>query len=240
MTTAVMIARNSLLMALVDEDRRRLRPHLEAVRLPRGVLLEAGQRVTHVHFPLDCVISLAVPMGDGGTVETATIGREGMDGYVVALGNHRTLLRSVVQIEGEAARLPVCRLEEAFAASAAVRDLVLRYAQVVLGHVAQVAACNAVHATEARFCRCLLLLRDRFGGNTLSFTHEALAEMLGVQRPTVTLVARTLQAAGLIRYRRGVVEILDGEGLEEAGCECYGAILANYEAVLPGRFASLA
>lgn len=232
--------RNSLLAALVDGDRELIGPYLETVRLPRGVLLRAGDRVTHAHFPLDCVLSLGVAMDDGGSAETASIGREGMDGYMVALGDHRSLCRSLVQVEGWAARLPVGRLEAAFATSPPVRELFLAYVQALLGQISQLAACNALHPTEARLCRALLLLRDRMRSDVLPFTQETLAEMLGVQRPTVSLVVRTLQTAGLVRSRRGSLEIVDGPGLEEAGCECYGAIRGCYQRLLPLSFADSA
>ena len=228
--------RNGLLAELAEQDRLHLLPHLELVTLPRGILVEAGQEVTHAFFPLECIIALTIIMRDGGTAETAAIGREGMDSFVVALGDRRPPVRSMVQVEGLAARLPLAQLEVAFATSPAIRDLLLRYVQALLGQAMQFAACNALHVAEARFCRWLLMLRDRVGTDTLNLTHEFLAEMLGVQRPTVTLIARTLQSAGLIRYRRGVVEIVDRAGLEEASCECYGTVRANYARLLPKSF----
>jgi CRP-like cAMP-binding protein len=229
--------RNGLLAELAEQDRPHILPHLEIVNLPRGILVEVGQEITHAYFPIDCIIALTVTMSDGGTAETATVGREGMDGYIVALGNHRPLVRSMVQVEGMAARLPLAQLEAAFAKSPAIRDLLLRYVQAMMGQVMQFAACNALHVAEARFCRWLLMLRERVGTDTLNLTHEFLAEMLGVQRPTVTLIARTLQTAGLIRYRRGLVEIVDRAGLEETSCECYGIVRANYAGLLPRSFA---
>ncbi len=237
-TSSVVCKRNRLLRALAETDLGRMLPHIEILRLERGqVLLEVGAKVTYAYFPLDCIIALDVTMEDGGTTETATVGREGMDGYVVALGDHHALLRSIVQVGGEAARLPVSELEAAFVANGSVRDLVLRFIQALLAQVMQAVACNALHSTEARLCRWLLLLADRVGNHKLYVTQEFLAETLGVQRTTVTLIARTLQTAGLIRYRRGLVEVVDRPGLEEAACECYGAIRDNYERVLPGSFA---
>jgi CRP-like cAMP-binding protein len=230
-------SRNSLLAALVEEDRARILPHVETVQLARGVLVGVGEHVSHAYFPIDSVVSLSVTMRDGATAEVATIGREGMDGFVVALGDRHALIRSVVQIEGAAARLPVARLEAAFVASPAIRELFLCYVQALMGQVMQLSACNALHAAEARFCRWLLMLRDRAGTDTLALTHEFLAEMLGVQRPTVSLIARNLQDAGLIRYRRGVVEIVDRAGLEATSCECYRIIRANYDRLLPLSFA---
>jgi CRP-like cAMP-binding protein len=229
---------NTLLGALPAEVLARLITELELVPLKLGqVLAESGETMSHAYFPLDCIIALDVTMEDGGTTKTATVGREGMDGYVVALGDHHALLRSIVRLGGEAARLPVAELEAAFVANAGVRDLVLRFIQALLAQVMQGVACNALHAAEARLCRWLLLLADRVGDGGLHLTQEFLAETLGVQRTTVTLIARTLQTAGLIRYRRGLVEVIDRPGLEEAACECYRAIREHYERVLPGAFA---
>jgi CRP-like cAMP-binding protein len=230
--------RNSLLEALPAEERRALAPHLETVHLARGtVLAEAGDALGHVYFPYDGVVSGTLTMRDGDTAEIATVGREGMVGIGVALGHAEAITRNVVQVAGEAARLPVAELEAALARSPAVRALCLSYVMALLFQVIQSSACNALHPTEQRFCRWLLLLHDRIGGGTLRLTQEFLAEMLGVYRPTVTLVARNLQAAGLIRYRRGVVEVLDRAGLEEVSCECYRAVRAQYERLLPDTFA---
>jgi CRP-like cAMP-binding protein len=230
--------RNSLLEALPAEERRALAPHLETVHLARGtVLAEAGDALGHVYFPYDGVVSGTLTMRDGDTAEIATVGREGMVGIGVALGHAEAITRNVVQVAGEAARLPVAELEAALARSPAVRALCLSYVMALLFQVIQSSACNALHPTEQRFCRWLLLLHDRIGGGTLRLTQEFLAEMLGVYRPTVTLVARNLQAAGLIRYHRGVIEILDRAGLEEVSCECYRAVHARYQRLLPHTFA---
>jgi CRP-like cAMP-binding protein len=229
---------NSLLKALPPEERRALAPHLETVHLARGtVLAEAGAALGHVHFPHDGVVSSTLTMGDGGTAEIATIGCEGMVGMGVVLGHPQTMTRNVVQVAGAAARLPVTEFEAALARSPAVRALCLSYAAALLFQVMQSSACNALHPTEQRLCRWLLLLHDRAGEDTLHLTQEFLAEMLGVYRPTVTLVARSLQAAGLIRYRRGVIEVLNRASLEEVSCECYRAVRTQYERLLPCTFA---
>lgn len=229
--------RNSLLAALAMEDYHRIERHLEPIHLAPGmVLLEVGQEVNFVYFPLEAVISLTVTMRDGATAEAATVGREGMDGFIVALGDRRALIRGVVQVGGAAVRLAFPRLEAAIVANPAVRELFLRYIQALMGQVMQSTACNALHQAEARLCRWLLLFHDQVGRDGLPITHEFLAMMLGVQRTTVTLIARTLQEAGLIRYRRGLVEILDRAGLEEAACECYAVIRGFYDRVLPGAF----
>jgi CRP-like cAMP-binding protein len=232
------VLRNSLLAALPPKERRALAPHLETVHLARGtVLAEAGDALGHVYFPHDSVVLSTPTMRDGGTAEIATIGREGMVGIGVVLGHARALTRNLVQVEGAAARLPVAELKVALARSPAVRAVCLSYVMVLLHQVIQSSACNALHPTEQRLCRWLLLLHDRAGEDTLRLTQEFLAEMLGVYRPTITLVARNLRAAGLIRYHRGTIEILDRVGLEEASCECYRAVRVQYERLLPDTFA---
>jgi CRP-like cAMP-binding protein len=226
-------SRNRLLAALEPEDLRRLAPHLERVDLARGtVLLEPDAELRHVWWPEDCVVSLVIPTRDGGAAEAATIGREGMVGFFAILGDHRALARNVVQVPGRALRLPFGVLREAFAASPPVRQVCLRYVAALLAHVLQSAACNALHTVEARLARWLLLFQDRVDGTeALPVTQELLAEMLGVQRTTVTTAARALQRAGLIAYRWGSVTVLDRAGLERVSCECYGVIREHYEQV---------
>ena len=224
---------NAFLAALGREDLHRLRPHLRAVHLDRGtVLAEPGAELDHVLFPLGCLVSQTVPMADGGSAETSTIGRESAFGLLAALGSRRATTHSFVQIAGAAERLPVSVLREAFAAGPALRGLCLAHAEMQLNQALRLSACNALHPAEARLARWLLMVQDRVGGDALHLTHDFLAEMLGVQRPTVTVVARTLQGGGLIRYRRGTVVVLDREGLEEAACECYAAVRAEYEPFL--------
>jgi CRP-like cAMP-binding protein len=224
---------NAFLAALAPDDRQRLRPHLRTVHLERGtVLAEPGAEVSRVYFPLDCLVSQTIPMLDGGIAETYTVGREGGFGLLAALGGRPTATRSFVQIAGEAERLPVPALREAFEASPGLRSACLAYAAAQLNQVLQLSACNALHPAEARLARWLLMVQDRIDGDVLPLTHEFLAEMLGVQRPTVTVVARTLQGGGLIRYRRGAVTVLDRAGLEEAACECYAAVRAQYGPLL--------
>jgi CRP-like cAMP-binding protein len=217
---------NAFLAALAPEDWNHLRPHLRTVHLERGaVLAEPGAEVTRVYFPLDCLVSQTIPMVDGGVAESYTVGREGAFGLLAALARRPASTRSFVQVAGEAERLPVPVLREVFEASAGLRGACLANAAAQLDQVLQLAACNALHPAEARLARWLLMVQDQVDADTtLPLTHEFLAAMLGVQRPTVTVVARTLQGAGLIRYRRGAVVVLDRAGLEEAACECYAAV----------------
>ena len=225
---------NSLLAALEPEDFRRLGTYLTPVELRHGeVLVESGEEFRHVHFPHDCVVSLVVTMREGDTLEAGIVGREGMLGFAAALGDRRSLTRNVVQVPGRASRLELAQLEAALAVAPRLRRLCLCFVQALFGQIVQTVACNALHPAEARLCRWLLMFQDRQGDGALRLTQDYLAEMLGVQRTTVSLIAGKAQQAGLIRYRRGVIEILDRAGLERASCECYAAVRAQYGRLLP-------
>jgi CRP-like cAMP-binding protein len=229
--------KNRLLFALPSEDRGLLMPHLSLVDLDKGRLLyDPGDLIDQVYFPTDCVISLMTLMESGAAIESATIGREGALGLMAAVAPRQSLSRAIVQAPGSALRVAAGPLHEAWSRSAALRDLVDRHNEALFGHAIQSVACNALHAVEARFCRWLLSCHDRIDSNTVSLTQEFLADMLGVQRTTVTAVAGSMQAKGLIRYRRGVVDILDRGGLEAMACECYGAVRKSYERLLPASF----
>jgi CRP-like cAMP-binding protein len=228
---------NRLLAALSHDDRSRIEPHLEKVELLKGrILFEAGDPIEHVYFPDNGVVSLVISMEQGGAAETATIGREGIIGFVAALGSRRAMGRGIVHVSGSAERLHFERLEEQWDQSPSFRQLLLCYTEALFAQVLQSVACNALHRVEARCCRWILMAHDRAGTPTVPLTHELLAEMLGVQRSTVTLVARQLQAANLISYRRGIVHILDRPGLEEASCECYGMVRQHFERLLPHTY----
>jgi CRP-like cAMP-binding protein len=228
---------NRLLAALDPADYRELAPHLRVERLPRGAVLQhASEEVTGVWFPHECVVSLTAVLREGETVGTATIGREDVVGLVAALGDRQAVSRAIVQAPGAASWIDRPRFRAVFETRSGVRDLFLRYYEALIVQLLQSVACNARHALEARLCRWLLMMQDRIGGEALHLTHEFLAEMLAVQRSTLTLAARKLQGVGLIRYRRGVVEILDRHGLEEASCECYGLTRSRFEQALPGSF----
>jgi CRP-like cAMP-binding protein len=168
-------------------------------------------------------------MESGEAIESATIGREGAVGLNASAGPRESLSRAVVQAPGHAFRVPVAAAQELWKRSQTFRELVDRNSEAVYAHTIQSVACNALHSVEARFCRWLLACRDRIDGDTVHLTQEFLADMLGVQRTTVTAVAQSLQNKGLIRYRRGVVDILDRAGLEAATCECYGSVQRTYQ-----------
>jgi CRP-like cAMP-binding protein len=215
---------NRLLSALRQSDFSLLAPDLKEVSLKLGVPLhEPGERIEHVYFPQNGMISLLAVMQDGGAVEAATVGREGAVGAMagLGLGPQNAFSRAVVQAKGDALRIRVPRFQAAILQSAPIRNLVLRYQDVLLSLIQQSAGCNALHQVEARLSRWLLQTRDRTDSDTLPLTQEFLSQMLGVRRTTVTLVARVLQSAGLIKYSRGRIVIIDRSGLEKRACECY-------------------
>src|SRR3954462_4032445 len=228
-------AANRLLATFSLAERALLEPSATLVDLRRGeILFEAGMDVPATHFPsAGTVVAIVVGIADGRTVEVATIGKEGAVGGIVSGGKAPAFGRAVVQVPGFALRVDLKALEAAKARSPHVRDLFARYADALLAQVMQSVACNAFHPLEARCCRWLLTAQDRSGGNEIPLTQEYLAEMLGVQRTTVSAVARMLQEKGLIRYRRGSIHILDREATERKSCECYQNVERHFREVLP-------
>ena len=230
-------SQNRLLAVLDVEDFQLVAAKLVPVTLEKGALLyDPGDLIDAIYFPDDCVISLMTLMESGAAIESAAIGREGALGLMAAVSPRQSLSRAIVQVPGRARRITAAHLHRAWEQSGQIRDLIDRHNEALFAHAIQSVACNALHSVEARFCRWLLSCHDRIDTSTVSLTQEFLADMLGVQRTTVTVVARALQAAGLIRYRRGVVDILDRAGLEAIACECYRAVRRNYQRLLPDPF----
>jgi CRP-like cAMP-binding protein len=230
---------NRLLAALEPEDLALLEPHLEIVDLSRGqVLYDTGDAVSYAYFPHDAVVSLVNVMEDGGSVEVAVFGCEGVLDLLSALVTE-AFGRYVVQMPGTASRIVYERLNQVRNARPGLRQLMMKYGEALLAQIFQRASCNAVHPVEERCCRWILRTHDRTGHHTLPLTHEFLAEMLGVQRSTVSTVLHTLQTAGLISQRRGSITVTDRAGLEETACECYGKIRRIYEHLLPGTYRRL-
>jgi len=234
-TRAIVRRANRLLAALSGRDFAVLQPHLELVDLPRGkVLFEPGDDVITTYFPCHrTMVSLLIVTRDGREVEAATIGREGAVGGIVSEGHKPAFGRAMVQIGGEALAIPTSHLEAAKTGSPRFGDLFSRYADALLAQMMQSVACNALHRTEERCARWLLATQDRAGDKLVHLTQESMAEMLGVQRTTVTAVTGVLQERGLIRTHRGRVEILDRPGLERAACECYRAVEDHFARLLP-------
>jgi CRP-like cAMP-binding protein len=238
---AIIHRKNRLLASLEPEDFSALEPHLEIVELPKGkVIYDVDETIRHTYFPHNAIISLATILKDGGAVEMAVFGREGMFGLVSALVTRRSFGRYVTQVSGTASRITVEKLTEAGSVNLKIRQLILRFTEALLTQTLQTVACNAVHSVEARCCRWILTTRDRVDHDALPLTHETLAELLGVQRSTVSSVTRALQIAGLINQGRGMITITDRAGLEEMSCECYRKIRRSYERLLPGTYSATA
>lgn len=225
---------NRLLASLPDADWQRLRPQLEPVALRAGqVLYESGAVLSHGHFPTSAIVSLQYVTESGASTQIAVVGHEGIVGTPLFMGGGSTPSRAVVQTAGEALRISGPALREAFAHSAPLMSLLLRYTQALIAQMAQVAVCNRHHALDQQLCRWLLLSLDRLAGNELVVTQEQIAHMLGVRREGVTEAALALQHAQLIRYRRGHITVLDRQGLERRSCECYAVVKAEYDRLLP-------
>ncbi len=234
MITATGARDNRLLAALPDAAIQPWLPLLEPVDLPLGlVLYESGRTLGHVYFPTTAIASLMFILEDGSSTETAVVGNEGVVGVSLFMGGGSTPSRGIVQGAGRGYRLAARALMEAFELNGAVTRLMLRYTQALITQMAQTAACNRHHTLEKQLCRWLLLRVDRLAGNELVVTQELIASMLGVRREGVTEAALKLQAAGLIRYSRGHVTLLDLPGLERRSCECYAVVTNEYRRLLP-------
>lgn len=224
---------NRLLGALEIASFKRIDPHLEPVNLKLGaVVCEAGGLLQHAYFPQGAVLSLLTVLENGSAIETANIGREGAFGLFAAMYSRVSFNRCLVQLEGGLVRCPIELLQSEFKRSEHVRDLFVSYSETLLSQVQQTVACNALHSTEERMCRWLLMMHDRAEGEALPYTHEFLSGMLGANRKSVTLAAQSLQTAGLISYRRGKIKVLDRAGLEKASCECYAIVKERFDAFL--------
>ncbi|HZL29440.1 MAG TPA: Crp/Fnr family transcriptional regulator [Pseudolabrys sp.] len=227
--------RNRVLTSLRPNDRALIEPHFKDVVMTQGTLLqEQGEQINYVYFPHTGMISLLAVMRLGNSVEIATVGREGTVGAMSRFGPRRSFTRAIVQADGIASRISTVKFQEAVKKSENLREAVVRFNECLLAQVQQTAACNALHELDERLCRSLLQTQDRTGGTLITLTHELLAQMLAVRRTTVTLVARSLQKAGAIKYRRGKIEILDRGMLEKRACECYDVVSREMDYQLPG------
>jgi CRP-like cAMP-binding protein len=230
---AIQHSPNHLLNALPAAEFEALHPQLEQVELVRQtVLVEAGGMLTHVYLPHSGVISLLVRLTDGQTVEVATVGRDSVFGAAAALDGGISLTDAVVLLPGKASMLGIADFRVAADRSATFRNLLARHEQAVLAHAQRSAACNAAHSVEARLSRWLLHARDLCDGEKLAVTQESLAQIIGVQRNAISIVAHALQSAGIIRYSRGHIEITDLAGLRATRCECYQSVKAQRDRLL--------
>ena len=224
---------NQLLAALPPDEWQRWQPQLELIELPLGqVLYEPGDTLSHVYFPTTAIVSLLYVMENGASAEIAVVGHEGIVGISIFMGGESTPSRAVVQSAGLGYRIASRTIRADFTRTP-VLHLLLRYTQALITQMAQTAVCNRHHALDQQLCRWLLLSLDRLRGNELVMTQELIANMLGVRREGVTEGALKLQAAGLIRYARGRITVLDRSGLEARTCECYAVVKAEYDRLLP-------
>jgi CRP-like cAMP-binding protein len=230
--------RNRLLDAPPDGDRMLLAENLEPIALERGdVLFEPGEDIVNIHFPgAGTVTSLLLNLRDGLSAEAAMIGQEGAAGGIVSAGDKPAFARGVVQIAGDAWRLPTKVLEKAKQRSPRLRDHFARYADCLLAQVMQSVACNAEHDVDARLARWLLTTQDRAGSRELHVTHNFISEVLGVRRSYVTRVVGALERGGSIERCRGAVIVRDRRKLERMACECYAYLRRHYERLMPGVY----
>jgi CRP-like cAMP-binding protein len=224
---------NAILNALPPKARERIMNHLSPVFLKiKTILFQPDELITEVYFPLSGVISLVTPLKNGTVVEVATVGNEGIVGVPLKADGSLTV-RAISQVAGTSLRMDAATFLAEFGGENQSRDLVQNYTRALFGQISQSAACNRLHTNEERLSRWLLMSGDRVGSDEFRITQDFLAQMLGSQRSTVTLSARLLQTAGLIRYHRGRVTIVDRDGLEEVSCECYGVIRALFDSRAP-------
>ncbi|HEX2789045.1 MAG TPA: Crp/Fnr family transcriptional regulator [Steroidobacteraceae bacterium] len=230
---------NLLLAALPEAEGARWMPHLEPVNMPLGhVLYESGTRLSHVYFPTTSIISLLYVMENGASAEIAVVGQEGIVGISLFMGGESTPSRAVVQSAGQGLKLRANLMMQEFNRGGPVMHLLLRYTQALITQMAQTAVCNRHHSLDQQLCRWLLLSLDRLQSNQLVMTQELIANMLGVRREGVTEAAGQLHKAGLIRYQRGHITILDRAGLERRTCECYAVVKKEYDRLLPDSLAT--
>jgi CRP-like cAMP-binding protein len=216
---------NRLLLALRGEDRALLRPKLQSAVLSLGqVLREPGECLEYVYFPTGSLISLVYTMQDGATAEMGLVGNDGVLGIELVLGGETAPHRAIVQIAGEALRIPSRLFQYEASPEADLRRVLLRYTHCFLTQISQTAVCNRLHCLEQRLCRWLLMCQDRTNRMELAVTQELIANVLGGRRESVTVAAGRLQDAGLIHYCRGHIKILDRNGLESSACECYRVV----------------
>jgi CRP-like cAMP-binding protein len=224
---------NHLLAAVPEEIFDRLAHHLELVAMPLGeVLYESGGKLHHVYFPTTAIVSLHYVMENGASAEIAGVGNEGVVGISLFMGGDTTPSRATVQTAGYGYRLKERLIMEEFNRAGPMMRLMLRYTQALITQMSQTAVCNRHHSMEQQMCRWLLSTLDRLPSQELIMTQELIASMLGVRREGITETAGELQRAGLIRYRRGHITVLNRNGLEDRSCECYNVVKNEFRRLL--------
>ena len=224
------VKQNQLLAAMPEAEWKRWLPEIEAIDMPLGhVLYEPGSTLSHVYFPTTAIISMLYVLENGASAEIAVVGNEGLIGISLFMGGESTPSRAVVQSAGKGYRLPAQAMKDEFNRGGAVMHLLLRYTQALITQMSQTAVCNRHHSLDQQLCRWLLLSLDRLEGSELVMTQELISNMLGVRREGVTEAALHLQSAGLIKYSRGRISVLDRPGIEKRSCECYGVVKKEYD-----------
>jgi CRP-like cAMP-binding protein len=229
---------NHLLAALPEQDYTRLLPTLELMDFPLGkTVYESGRTFTNVYFPITSIISLLYVLESGASAEISVVGNEGIVGIALFMGGESMPNRAIVQSAGKAYRMDGQTLRQEFSRSGAFQHLLMRYTLALFSQMAQTAVCNRHHSVDQQLCRWLLLSHDRLFSDELTMTQELIADMLGVRREGVTEAAGKLQEAGLIKYSRGHITILNRAGLEERVCECYEVVRKEFKRLLPDLIA---
>jgi CRP-like cAMP-binding protein len=224
---------NQLLAALPPDERERIEPHLSTVTMPLGqVVYESGDHLSHIYLPTTAIISMLYVMENGSSAEIAVVGRDGLLGVALFMGGETMPNRAIVQSAGHAFRLSGAIVKDEFARGGALQRIFLRYTQALITQMAQTAVCNRHHSIAQQFCRWLLLSLDRLDSTEVQMTQELIANMLGVRRAGVTETAKRLQDDGVIRYTRGLIEVLDRKALEARVCECYRVVKLEGERLL--------
>lgn len=224
---------NRILASVPDDELHRLLSRSSLVQLEaHDVLFERGQDIPAVYFPLSGLYSLLAPLHNSDSVEVSTIGREGMIGIAVHLGGSKAYCKAISQVPGELIRIESGAFRDEVTRCETVTSLVGRYIEALYVQTVQWVACNRIHSLEERFARWLLTSADMLGSDTLPLTHDFLAKMLGVRRPSVTLAAGALQRGGMIDPSRGVIRIVNRQALEQVSCECYRMVRTHYEEML--------
>lgn len=238
MTIALDRNKNHLLAAIPAAEWRCLSRHLEPVDLSLAqVLYESGTTMTDMYFPTTAIVSLLYVMENGSSAEIAVVGNEGLVGVSLFMGGESTPSRAVVQSAGQGFKIDAQIMKDSFNKGGPVMHLLLRYTQALITQMAQTAVCNRHHSLDQQLCRWLLLSLDRLQGTDLLMTQELISNMLGVRREGVTEAAMQLQAAGIIRYTRGKISVLDRPALERRTCECYAVVKKEYDRLLPAQMA---
>lgn len=222
---------NELLSSFSSEVYEKIAPFLEPVEFKLGATVcEAGDALNHVYFPEGCVLSLLAVLENGSEIECANIGREGAFGLFTAMYSRASYNRCSIQLEGQMRRCRIAPLRMAFGQDVHMQELLVSYSETVMSQVTQTVACNSLHTVEERMSRWLLMMHDRAEGRLLTYTHAFLGQIMGVNRTSATLAAQSLQNKGLIKYRRGSIQVKDRIGLEEVACECYAEVQIRFDA----------